>query len=162
MKIFIVNFEQIIKNYTPYQNSSKEIENEKNKFTNRVQEIKNEMETIVNSSRLLVLDQSLKEQNGLKLRELQAEGMKLESEFRYMISQKQNEILEKNFSEISDIVKKWATDNKADIVLNNNSIVFSKESLDVTDKIVDILKKENLYSEWIESENYAEVSQELN
>jgi hypothetical protein len=43
MKIFIVNFEQIIKNYTPYQNSTKEIELEKINFT----EIGSESDTTI-------------------------------------------------------------------------------------------------------------------
>lgn len=152
MKIFTINFEQIIKNYIPYQNSIKDIETEKEKFSSRINEIKKEMESIISSSRLLVLDQSTKEQNGLKLRELQTEGIKLESEFRYMISQKQNEILEKSFSEISEIVKDWSIKAKADLVLNNNSIVFCKESLDSTTEIINILKSKDLYFEWIDSE----------
>ncbi len=152
MKIFIVNFEQVIKNYTPYQNSTKEIELEKADFTNKVDEIKREMEGIVSSSRVILLDQASKEQNAMRLRELQGEGMKLESEFRYKISQKQNDVLEKSFREISTIVNTWSKENNADMVLNNNSVVFYKESFDVTDKIIKILKENNLFSEWNEEE----------
>jgi Skp family chaperone for outer membrane proteins len=152
MKIFIVNFEQIIKNYTPYQNSTKEIELEKINFTNKVDDIKREMEGIVSSSRVILLDQASKEQNAMRLRELQGEGMKLESEFRYKISQKQNDVLERSFQEISIIVNKWSKENNADMVINNNSVVFYKENFDVTDKIINILKENNLFSEWKEEE----------
>lgn len=147
MKIFTVNFEHLIKNYTLYQNSLKELELGKEKFTNKVDEIRKEMEMIVSSSRLLVLDESLKNQNSMKLRELQSEGLKLESEFRSMISQRQNEILEKSFSEIAEIAKDWSIKNGADLVLNINAIIFSKNEHDVTQKIIDILREKDLYSE---------------
>jgi Skp family chaperone for outer membrane proteins len=150
MKIAIINFEHLIKNYTPYQEASKKIEIEKLNFKNRIGEIKREMETILNSSRVLVLDQSTNEKNKERIGALQAEGMKLESEFRYKISQEQNEILEKNFSEISDIVNDWSLENNMDMVINNNSIAFSKKEFDSTEKILDILKEKNLFSEWID------------
>lgn len=147
MKIFTVNFEHLIKNYTLYQNSSQELELEKQKFTTKVDEIRKEMEMIVSSSRILVLDESLKNQNAMKLRELQSEGLKLESEFRSMMSQRQNEILEKSFSEIAEIAKNWSIENGADLVLNINAVVFSKDEYDITQKMIEILKEKNLYSE---------------
>ena len=151
MKISIINFEHIIKNYTPYQEASNKIELEKSKFKNRIGEIKKEMKTIINSSRVLVLDQSTNEKNKERISTLQAEGMKLESEFRYKISQEQNDILEKNFSEISEIVNIWSEENGMDIVLNNSSVAFFKKEFDATNKIIDILKSKNLFSEWTKS-----------
>ena len=150
MKIFTVNFEQTLKNYTPYQNSIKEIEEENNKFNTKMMEISKEIETISNSHSRLLLDDSIKQQNFTRARELQSEGMRLNSEFRQMMAKRQNEVLENCLREISLIVNEWAEKNNADIVLNNNSIFYTRESLDVTNKIIDTLKDKDLYSEWID------------
>ena len=150
MKIFTVNFEQTLKNYIPYQNSIKEIEEENNKFNTKMMEISKEIETISNSHSRLLLDDSIKQQNFTRARELQSEGMRLNSEFRQMMAKKQNEVLENCLREISLIVNEWAEKNNADIVLNNNSIFYTRESLDVTNKIIDTLKDKDLYSEWID------------
>ena len=150
MKIFTVNFEQTLKNYIPYQNSIKEIEGENNKFNTKMLEISKEIETISNSHSRLLLDDSIKQQNFTRARELQSEGMRLNSEFRQMMAKRQNEVLENCLREISLIVNEWAEKNNADIVLNNNSIFYTRESLDVTNKIIDTLKDKDLYSEWID------------
>lgn len=147
MKISTVSIEKILGSYVPYQKDMIEIENIKNQFSQKVNEIRSEMESIANQSKLLVLDTSIEKKNQLRLRELQGEGMKLESEFRMMISQKQESILDKNFNEISELINVWADNNNVDMVINSNSVLFSRKSLDVTEEISSMLKLKDLWSE---------------
>lgn len=153
MNIFVVNFEKVVNSYKVYQDSISNLDMEKEKFSQRVSEIRSEMESIINGSRMLVLDQSLKEQNNIRLRELQSEGIKLESEFRQVLSEKQSSILESCFSDISKIVNEWSTNNGADMVLNSNSVFFAKGDRDITDKILGVLMSKDLYVEVKEEVN---------
>ena len=100
MEIRVVNYEMVLESYQPYIDGVEKLESYKSDFTKKVESIKSEMEQIVSSSRLLVLDQSTKEKNSMRIRELQAEGMRLESEFRSTISEAQNKILEDCFKDI--------------------------------------------------------------
>jgi Skp family chaperone for outer membrane proteins len=149
MKINTLNFEMVLKNYKPYNDGLGELESYKEDFNKKVEGIKAEMEQIVSSSRLLVLDQTTKEKNALRIRELQAEGIRLESEFRNAISEKQNSILEDCFKQISKFVDDWANINGVDFVLNQNSVVWGRENLDITPEIISTLMEKDLYFDYI-------------
>lgn len=148
MKIYTVDFELIIKNFVPYHESIKSIQSDKKDFADKVEKIKNEMESIVSTSKTLVLDQSMQATNTMRLRELQTQAIQLESEFRSMITQKQSDELEKNFNQIIDIVNNYADANKLDMVVNKNSVVFSKTEFDLTQSIIEIIKEKSLYKEY--------------
>ena len=60
MEIRVVNYEMILERYQPYIDGIEKLESYKSDFTKKVESIKNEMEQIVSSSRVLVLDQSTK------------------------------------------------------------------------------------------------------
>ena len=55
-----------------------------------------------------------------------------------------NFIREKIFKEIIQILEKYATDNKIDLILDSTSYLIASNSLDVTIKIKEELKKINL------------------
>ena len=71
MKIYVVDFEQVLKNFINYHESLKLIQIEKDKFSDDIESIKKEMEGIISASRLLVDDKSQMEQ-ATKFKELQA------------------------------------------------------------------------------------------
>ena len=102
MKIYVVDFEEVLKNYVNYHESLKKIQVEKDKFSDDIEKIKKEMERIISSSKLLVDERSQMEQ-GIRFKELQTKAIKLESEFRNDIVKLQNAELETNFAQISDI-----------------------------------------------------------
>jgi Skp family chaperone for outer membrane proteins len=155
MKIYVVDFEQVLKNFINYHESLKLIQIEKDKFSDDIESIKKEMEGIISASRLLVDDKSQMEQ-AAKFKELQAKAIKLESEFRSDIVELQNSELEKNFSEVSEIVKEWATKDEIDMVINKNQSLFVSDKFDATESIIEVLKNKQLYKEYNESELLSE------
>lgn len=150
MNISVVDFEEVLKNFNSYHESLKLIQAEKDKFTAKIEDIKKEMETIVNSSRLIV-DESNQRTNVAKFKELQNKAITLENEFRSDIVELQNTELENNFKEVSKIVQDWAVESNVDIVLNKTQTLFVADSYDVTTKIIDVIKSLNLYKEYDES-----------
>lgn len=147
MKIYTVDFETIIKNFIPYHDSLKSIQSDKKSFSDKIEKIKVEMEGIVSASKSLILDNALKTSNADRFKALQTEAIQLESEFRAKITQKQNDELESNFNQIIKFVDEWSVKNDADLIINKNSVVFSKPEFDITLNIIDILKESNLYKD---------------
>lgn len=146
MEIRVVNYEMILERYQPYIDGIGKLESHKSDFTKKVESIKSEMEQIVSSSRVLVLDQSTKEKNAMRIRELQAEGMRLEADFRSTISEAQNRILEDCFKEIGNLVSSWAEKMKIDLVLNSNSCIWTSDRIDVTDNISNLILEKGLHT----------------
>lgn len=150
MKIYVVDFEEVLKNFVSYHESLKTIQVEKDKFSDEVESIKKEMESIILQSKSLLLDESLQMNNANRFKELQTKAIKLESEFRAKIVELQNIELEKNFKDISEIVDEWASKNGLDIVLNKSQVLFVSKNNDATEVIINILKGRNLYQEYNE------------
>lgn len=149
MNIKTVNFEMILKGYKPYNDGLEQLESYKNEFSQKVEDIKKEMEQIISSSRVLVLDQQTKEKNAMRIRELQAEGIRLEGDFRNQITERQNKILEDCFTQITEIVELWSQENGIDLVINSNSLVWSKDNFDVTGEIISIIMEKGLFFDHI-------------
>lgn len=152
MKIYSVDFENLLKNYAPYHDSIEVLNADKENFTKEVEKIKTEMRGIINSSKSLILDSSTQEVNQARLNELNAKGLELETEFRSMMSQKQSEELEKNFNSIMEYVNTWSSENSADLIVNKNSIVYVNPKFDITEKIIDVLKQNNMFKESLKEE----------
>jgi Skp family chaperone for outer membrane proteins len=150
MKTYIVDFEEVLKNFEPYHQSLKEIQGEKQEFANLIEDIKKEMESIVNSSKSLILDEATQQKNQNRFRELQTKAVQAESEFRANIVTKQNDELEKNFQQIIEIVEDYSSNNQIDLVINKNSVVFVNPDFEITSKVVDIIKQKGLYQEFVE------------
>ena len=156
MKIYVVDFEQVLKNFVKYHESLKLIQTEKDKFASDIEKIKKEMEGIISSSRLLIDEKSQMEQ-ATRFKELQAKAIKLESEFRAQIVDIQNAELGKNFSEVSEIVKEWSENAQIDLVINKTQTLFVNHKWDATEAIIEVLKNRNLYQEYKESELLTET-----
>lgn len=150
MKTYILDFEEVLKNFTPYHESLRSIQKDKQDFADLIDGIKKEMETIINSSKSLILDDSTNQKNQMRFRELQTKAVQAESEFRANIVTKQNDELEKNFQQIIELVNDWSKENDVDLVVNKNTVVFVKPEFEITQKIVDLIKSKGLYQEYVE------------
>jgi Skp family chaperone for outer membrane proteins len=150
MKTYILDFEEVLKNFTPYHESLRSIQKDKQDFADLIDGIKKEMETIINSSKSLILDDATNQKNQMKFRELQTKAVQAESEFRANIVTKQNDELEKNFQQIIEIVNDWSKENDIDLVVNKNTVVFVKPEFEITQKIVDLIKERGMYQEYVD------------
>jgi len=150
MKTYILDFEEVLKNFEPYHQSLKVIQREKQDFSDLIDGIKKEMETIVNSSKSLILDDSTQQKNQDRFRELQTKAVQAESEFRANIMTRQNDELEKNFQQIIELVNAWSSENNVDLVINKNTVVFVRPELEITDSIVKLIRDKGMYLEYTE------------
>jgi Skp family chaperone for outer membrane proteins len=156
MKIYVVDFEEVLKNFTYYHESLKKIQSEKQKFADEIESIKKDMESIINGSKLIIDDKTKMDQ-ALKFKELQAKAIKLESDFRNDIVEFQNKELESNFENISEIVKEWSNKAEIDIVINKSQAIYTSDKYNATESIIEVLKIKNLYHEYNESEYLVET-----
>src|SRR5690606_19363788 len=139
MNIKSINFEEVLKNYINYHKTIDSLNDDKNNFSMEMEKIKNEIDSILESSKSFILDDSTKAMNQERLKNLQIKARKLESEFRESFQMKQSSEFEKNFLEINEIVKNWAMSQNIDLVLNRDTLVYSKLD-DITNNIIDVLK----------------------
>jgi Skp family chaperone for outer membrane proteins len=155
MKIYVLDFEESLKNYVGYHKSLEAINNKKSEFTKQIEDIKNEMEKLIKSANSIILDDKTKELSARKFKELQQQGMMIESEFRSTIGEFQNTELEKNFAEVTELVNNWVnlSTKDIDLIVNKNQTVFVKPEHDVTNLFIDYLKTQNLYQEYVEPTN---------
>lgn len=145
MKIYSVDFEEVLQKFIPYHESIEKIQEEKSKFSNEIESIKKDMESIINSSRSLLLDEKIQMENAQRFKDLQTKAIKLESEFRSEIVELQNSELEKNYESISHLIDSWAKKADIDLVINKSSAIFVNSRIDATEHILNILKDNNLY-----------------
>lgn len=150
MKTYILDFEEVLKNFEPYHQSLKVIQKEKQDFSDLIDGIKKEMETIVNSSKSLILDDANQQKNQNRFRELQNKAVQAESEFRANIMTRQNDELEKNFQQIIELVNVWTSENNVDLVINKNTVVFVKPELEITNSIVKLIRDKGMFLEYTE------------
>jgi Skp family chaperone for outer membrane proteins len=158
METFILDFEEVLKNFTPYHESLRLVQKDKQEFADLIEEIKKEMESILNSQKSLILDDATNQKNQNRFRELQTKAVQAESDFRANIVTKQNDELEKNFKQIIEIVDKWSEDNNIDLVVNKSSVVYVNPKFDITSKIIDVVKSQGLYQEYVEGMYEVEVN----
>jgi Skp family chaperone for outer membrane proteins len=153
MEFRIVDTEVLLKNFKPYHESMERINEEKKKFSDKVDLIRTEMEGIAKSSSL-ILDNNTKEQKVKRFEELREQGYELETEFRQMISKLQNEELDQNFNQVSGIIEEWASQNNIGHVFNKLQLAYTDNSADCTLDVIEVIKSKNLYKEFKEDLNF--------
>ena len=150
MTTHILDFEEVLRNFEPYHVSLKSIQKEKKEFSELIDAIKVEMETILSGSKSLILDDATNQKNQMRFKELQNKAMQAESEFRSNIVARQNEEVEKNFQQIMDIVQEYSIENSLDLVVNKSTVVYVNPKLEITQQIIDVVKQKELYVEYID------------
>jgi Skp family chaperone for outer membrane proteins len=158
MTTYVLDFEEVLRNFQPYHESLKLIQKEKKEFSELIEGIKKEMETIIASNKSLILDDTTNQKNQLRFRELQNKAVQAESEFRTTIVDKQNEEVEKNFAQIMDLVNDYASEKSLDLVVNKNQVVFVNPKFEITNEIIEIVKQKELYLQYQEGMYEAEVT----
>ena len=140
-KIAFIDLDILVKKSNLGQKISKKLENIK---INNTEEIKNRELSIKKLE-----DEIRKKQNILSKDELKTEITNLQGkikEFNSFKVQKKNdfnqfkndEIL-KFFNTIDPLIQSFLSENSIDILFNNKNIVIGKDSLDITDKIINMI-----------------------
>jgi Skp family chaperone for outer membrane proteins len=147
MKIYTVDFESIIKVYKPYIDAAMELENEKNEHIAKIEGYKSEMQSIINSSQTLILDEKIKKEKMERFGKLQNDAVKLDNEFRIKISKMQDEMMKKIYAQIEEIISDFSTNSSIDMVINKTEVIYSSDKVDLTSKIIELVKEKNLYTD---------------
>jgi Skp family chaperone for outer membrane proteins len=164
MNIKVVDFEILTKNYTNYQLGIKNIEEEKKEFIKSLDPVKKEMESIISQmSSGLIMDEQTQKEREDKFRSLQEQAMNIDNQFKVEMRRLHDELNKKTFDELSEIIDTYSTNNNLDMVIGKMEVVYLKESFEVTNDILEILKEKKLfYTETTETEVLEETTTENN
>lgn len=149
MEIRVIDFDALTKNYTKYQEGILNLSKVRNSFIDRVDPIKKEMQSIINTANSgLVVDRATQEQNNAKFTELQDEAMNIDNEYKVTMKAEQDSLNKTTYDELSEIITEWTSDKNIDMVIGKMEVVFVNESNEITNDILEILKDKNLYTEF--------------
>lgn len=156
MNIYCVDYDKVAIRYKTYIEKASELDNLKLKHFQEMEGYKKEMESLVESSKNgLIVDDMTKRINAEKFKALQNKAMAKENNIRAEYQQKQADLMESCFVEISAIIDEYVktnSDKNIDIVLNKEQIFYSNDKCELTDNIINLIREKGLYVELTETE----------
>lgn len=148
MKIYSVDFEQVVKNYKNYVSQMLDLEQVKMQHQSEMDVFKKDMESIIASANSgLIIDENIQKANIQKFKDLQMSASKKENEFRTKFTESQSSIMESTFEAVSEIVSDYAKATSIDMIVSKSQLVFVRDEFDLTSSIIEVLKEKELYYE---------------
>jgi Skp family chaperone for outer membrane proteins len=143
MTIKVVNFEILSRHYKNYQDGITKISDTKKQFIERLDPFKKEMETIINKANN---GEKLSEEQEAKFQEFQNQAVEIDEEFKFTMRKMNDELSKAIYSDLSNFINEWTTLNtEVDLVIGSTEVVFLKEEHDVTEQVLEIIKKAGLH-----------------
>lgn len=153
MKIRVVDFEILTRNYTVFVNGKIEQNEVKEKFLQKIDPLRKEMESIIMAANSgLIIDQSSQKTRMEKFKQLQEEAIAYDNEFKAEFKKMNDELTKKVYEELESVITEWSQKNDVDIVTGKMEVVFAKPEFEITNDILEVLKEKNLYVEYKETE----------
>lgn len=162
MEIYVADIEVLLKNFIPYQESLLTIKEQRKEFSDKIESIKDDMRSIIESRNSLILDDQTQDQKRAKFEELQQEGVTLQSEFQTNITELQDSELQRNLDLLTDIVDEWAKSEKINCIANKNTMIYVADKFDATERIINVLKKNEKYNEFNEKDYIIAQAENIN
>ena len=157
MEFRVVDFELITRHYKSYKDGVDEIEKYKEEILKKVEPLKKEMNSIIAAaSGGIVVDTLTQQQRVENFQKLQAEAVELDKEAKFKISKMANELNEKVYDELEELINEWAKENNIDMIIGKMEVVHVKEQYEVSNQILDILKEKEIWVDYIESKKEKE------
>jgi len=157
MEIRVIDFDRLTRSYSNYRTGIASIEEEKKGFIDRLNPLKEEMESIINSAKSgIMLDASTQRQKEARFAELQSEAMSIDGDFKAKMRELHDDLNKKTFDELSAIISEWAESNSIDLVTGKMEVVFARDAYDATDSIIEIVRERGLYHEEASAEEAVE------
>lgn len=146
MNFRIADFGELTLHYKNYQDGLAVIEKEKSNFLQEIEPIRKEMNQILNFAKngLILDDKSIEEKNH-RFQNLQQEIIAMDNDFRAKIKKIEEDLNQKCYSELSEMIKEWSISNNIDVVMGKMEVVFNREEFECTNDILDIIKERGLY-----------------
>ena len=152
METRIVDFEILTKHYINYQDGVKEINTERERFVDKMTPLKTEMESIIRTSNSgVVVDQKTQKTRAERFQQLQEEAVEIDGEFKNSMKKLRDDLNTKIYEELCVIISEWGSNNKIDLITGKMEVVYSNPKFEVTDNILTLLKKKELFIEMLET-----------
>jgi Skp family chaperone for outer membrane proteins len=149
MNIKVVDFEILTRHYKNYREGVNIIENEKKEFLKKLDPLKKEMNSIISSaSSGLVIDNSIQQKRSEDFQKLQQEAIEMDREFKIQLKKISDDLNEKVYDELSEIINEWSVSNDVDLVTGKMEVIYCNDKYDATNSILDILKDKDLYVDY--------------
>ena len=142
MTLRVVDFQELTKHYKTYQDGLSNIDKEKNQFLEKLKPLKNEMNKMIQSNQT---NQNYSKEDIDRFEKLQEEAVQMENDFKPEPKKMKDELNDKVYDELKNIISNWSNDNNIDIVFGKMEVVFNKKSYECTDSIINIIKEKNMY-----------------
>jgi len=139
MNIKVVDFEKITSKYKIYQEGLMEIEVVRKEYINKINPIKNELQSILNKS----IDTST-EVDHERFEVLKNEAYIIDDEFRKTMQNMNENLTKKVYSELEIIISNWSKNKNIDMIIGSTEVVFMKEENDISEFILEELAKNDL------------------
>jgi len=151
MNIKVVDFEILTRHYKNYREGVNIIENEKKEFLKKLDPLKKEMNLIISSvSSGLVIDNNTQQKRAEDFQKLQQEAIEMDREFKISLKKMTDNLNEKVYDELSEIINEWSVSNDVDLVTGKMEVIYCNDKYDATNSILDILKDKDLYVDYDE------------
>jgi Skp family chaperone for outer membrane proteins len=148
MNIKVIDFEILTRHYKNYQDGINLIEIEKNKFLEKLEPLKKEMNSIISAaSSGLIMDNNTQQKRAEDFQKLQGEAIEMDREFKISLKKMTDDLNEKVYDELSEIITEWSLSNSVDLVTGKMEVIYCNDKYDATNSILDILKEKDLYVE---------------
>ena len=148
MEIRIANFDVLTKHYNPFIEGKREIHEVKNKFLAKIDPLRKEMESIIQSAQSgLIVDKNSEQIRMEKFRKLQEEAIAFDNEFKVEFKRMNDELNVKVYDQLESIISEWCQKNGIDLVLGKIEVVFVRPEFEITDTILEVLKEKELFVE---------------
>lgn len=118
----------------------KRFDEELKKFQNDEEKIKKEESEIISQRKILSNEDYEKKVNDLRKKVADLQRNKDTS--LNSIAKNRNDARDALIKSVNPIIKKYMEDNKIRLIVNNQSVVLGDVTLDITDKIIELLNKE--------------------
>jgi Skp family chaperone for outer membrane proteins len=154
MELRVVDFEILTRSYKTYIDGVNEIENEKSNFLLNIEPHRKELNSIISyASSGLIMDRKTQQEKSEKFQTIQQELLQMDSDFKIKLKKMSDELNEKCYDELSEIIQEWSEKKNIDIVLGKMEVVFCKRNLEITMEILDKIKELGMYIEHKELNN---------
>lgn len=151
MEIRIADFGKLSKYYKTYADGRKEIKDVRDGYLLKIEPMRKEMETIINSqTSTLIVDPQIQQERYQRFQQIQSEAMQIDDDFKHKMTEMRQNLTKKTYDELQKIIEIWSIKNGIDLVIGKMEVVHLNEKFEITDTILEVIKERELYVEFQE------------
>jgi Skp family chaperone for outer membrane proteins len=99
----------------------------------------------------LIMDNNSQQKRAEDFQKLQKEAIEMDREFKIQLKKMSDNLNEKVYDELSEIISEWSVSNNVDLVTGKMEVIYCNDKYDSTNSILDILREKDLYIDYDEN-----------